>query len=466
MKSKTSFLGILCAVLAALSSCLNDDYNYTYYSDTAITAFTLGTVNIEYHTTASDGSDSTYTSTYTGSQNEVYIDQLNSRIYNVDSLPVGSDLSAVLVTISTLNYGTVVIKNLTDTLWTYYSSSDSIDLSEDRTMRVLSSDGTCYKDYIVSITAHEEDEDSFTWYTMPSNDMIAQMTQMRAVTTGNQLYVYGTLTDGSHKLLTSADAESWSEMALPTQDGLDSAMVATDGSRLMMLAAGYVYVTEDGSSWISSVPDVALKVLAGGNETEVYGITYDDRFAVSTDHGVTWTEDAVEESEWYDNSGFMPQHDYNVITRTSWTNDDVQRVAMIGRRDDYAANDSTTAVIWAKTLDPDEDNVWYYTPFMVYGYRHYELPTLYNISAANYGDGIMATGATAEDGGYETIYYSPDMAVTWKVPDGLTIPDDFQSMTTAQLVADENGFFYLIGADSANNSCKIYRCKLNQMTWE
>ena len=64
MNKLFSHVVVVIAAVLSLTSCLsdNDDSNTTYYTDTAISSFSLGTLNITYHTTAKDGvTDYTYT---------------------------------------------------------------------------------------------------------------------------------------------------------------------------------------------------------------------------------------------------------------------------------------------------------------------------------------------------------------------------------------------------------------------
>ena len=102
---------LLLAALFVFASCLNsDDNDVVYYDDTAITSFSLGTMNRYVHTKSSTGADSVYKTTYSGSNYAFYIDQLTCEIYNVDSLPKGTDAAHVITTISTKNGGTAVWK--------------------------------------------------------------------------------------------------------------------------------------------------------------------------------------------------------------------------------------------------------------------------------------------------------------------------------------------------------------------
>ena len=114
MKKGLINLGLLLSVLTVLTGCLsNDDTEIITYDDTAITAFSLGTMTRTIHTTSSKGEDSTYTASVTGSKYAFAIDQQRGLIYNVDSLPVGTRVSNVLCNITTKNSGVAVINHRT-----------------------------------------------------------------------------------------------------------------------------------------------------------------------------------------------------------------------------------------------------------------------------------------------------------------------------------------------------------------
>ena len=111
-----------------MTSCLtsDDDSGIIYNNDTAITAFSLTTVNRYIHTTSKSGKDSVYKRVITNPAT-FNIDQYEKRIFNTDSIYADCDLKHVLVTITTKNSGVVAIKDIaSDTLRTY-NSTDSID---------------------------------------------------------------------------------------------------------------------------------------------------------------------------------------------------------------------------------------------------------------------------------------------------------------------------------------------------
>lgn len=163
-------IGVLLSAVVVFASCLTtSDSEATLYDDAAITAFTLGTVNQYVHTTTAAGTDSVYKTTFTGSAYTFHIDQLKREIYNTDSLPMGSDASHILCSITTRNSGLCVIQSLTSDSLFYYSSTDSIDFSVPRHFYIYSTDGTGFTEYTIRVNVHKEMGNVFKWQQMDYN---------------------------------------------------------------------------------------------------------------------------------------------------------------------------------------------------------------------------------------------------------------------------------------------------------
>ena len=142
-----AFIALISATLS-LSSCLSsDDETVEYTHDTAITAFSLGSLDRWSKTTA--GKDTLLKANVTGSNYKFYIDQAQRKIYNPDSLPCGVRDTAVLATITAKNSSPMVWMDIdkTDSITGYYSSSDSVNFSKPRLLRVYSNDLTAYATY-------------------------------------------------------------------------------------------------------------------------------------------------------------------------------------------------------------------------------------------------------------------------------------------------------------------------------
>ena len=212
-----------------MTSCLNSDDSseITYYNDTAITAFYLTTVNRYVHTTSTSGKDSIYKKTLSDPVT-FYIDQYNKKIYNTDSLSGDCDLSHVIASISTMNSGVLAIKGIdNDTLYTY-SSSDSIDFTKTREIRVYAQDGSNYRAYQVTINKHQTETGKLLWEQMPAGSypvdekkaqweqIVAEKGLARFIGAGTkEAYAYD---QEGHLMVTKDGGETWAV------DSLDSSI--------------------------------------------------------------------------------------------------------------------------------------------------------------------------------------------------------------------------------------------------
>lgn len=163
-------ISLLLMTVAMMMSCLNSsDSDSTSYTDAAISSFSIGSLKRTQHTTSSTGADSTYTTTVSGAAYDFEIDQTGCRIFNPDSLPMGTDVSRVLVSMSAYNNGTILIKDVASDTLRLYNSTDSLDFTKPRIITALSNDGQGTRKYTVNINVYQEDPNAFVWKLM-SND--------------------------------------------------------------------------------------------------------------------------------------------------------------------------------------------------------------------------------------------------------------------------------------------------------
>ena len=152
---RIKFLSVIMSFLLmsiAISSCLNSDDNYEYSSDATIRAFGLDTIK-------------------KGIYYKFTIDQLKREIYNVDSLPVGSDTIIDKILIDTLDITGWVTSGLQDTL--FNNLTDSVDFREPITLKVHAADGVTTREYKITVNVHTQDPDSlisvsYTHLTLPT----------------------------------------------------------------------------------------------------------------------------------------------------------------------------------------------------------------------------------------------------------------------------------------------------------
>lgn len=158
MKKKTILLlAVLCGLL---TSCFKDE-EVTYDDYCYISSVSLGKIKRQTWTLDTLGNRvKTYTS-YSGSSIQMTIDQRTNTIQNRDSLLYGSDLSALLLTI-TYQGLTLLYRPAADSTaeWQAYSSKDSLDLRQPLHLLAVSNDGAANRIYTLKVNVHNQEGDS------------------------------------------------------------------------------------------------------------------------------------------------------------------------------------------------------------------------------------------------------------------------------------------------------------------
>ncbi len=453
--------------LATLSSCLGDDDDYTYYDDAAITSFSLGTLNRIYTTTASDGSDSTYTSTLSCSSYLFNIDQLNCKIWNADSLPKEVDATKVVCSMSTKNSGAVYLLNLTEDTLAYYSTSDSVDFTTPRKFVVYSTSGAVYRTYTVSVNVHQEEGDTCIWNQISSrNATIASLTDMKAIGDGEQMYLFAN-DGGETKLYVTSvnDGTTWTETAtdpaLPA--GSSKSTIMQDGV-FFTYGDGQVLRSEDAVTW-EVTGNADLKQLVGASTVNLYALSSDGNLVSSADEGASWTVETLD-----DEASLLPTCDISFACHPLTTNSSTDKLVLIGNRDvDDYPNDSN-AVVWSKVeeySDGARSNAWNYVNFASNNYYN-RAPNAYNWQIVNYEDnnikaicGKAKGTSTAEP--FDRIYHSADDGITWCNDSVMYMPEGFSSSETEfAFAADGAGCVWII----CGGTGQVWKGRINRVLWK
>ncbi len=422
-------------VAFAVTSCLkSNDSEATTYSDAAITSFTLGTLNRYLHTTSKSGGDSIYKKTLTGSNYAFHIDQIGHRVYNTDSLPIGTDVKHVICDITSKNSGAIILEDLTGDTLRYFSTSDSIDFSVPRTVHVLSTDGKGGTEYTISVNVHKEPADSFVWKQMESNEVLKTLTDLEAHCWNGDIYVGG----NEGETFKTYEADSNGKL---TQT----------------------------SSTSNQLPE-GIKRWIGKTQYEIYALSTNDKLMISRDEGLTWTEENIDEDE-----SMLPVQDIAFVSYPVAYATNTEYALMVGNRSTESYPQEKIAMVWRKIVDND-----YYTvgkEFFPEGEWNYmersdnnqlALPRLKNLSMVVYDDGILAIGGTnlgdkSESIPFSEIYQSRDDGITWKTSNAYQLPAGFNPDATsvAMVVDDDNNLWLFCGGTG-----QVWRGRLNKLGWK
>lgn len=429
-----AFIALITATLS-LSSCLSSDETTVEYThDTAITAFSLG--SLDRYTKTKAGKDTLLKANVKGSDYKFYIDQAQRKIYNVDSLPAGTRTAAVLATITSKNSSPVILMHAKQTTnldsAAYYSSTDSINFSEPRLIRVYSSDYSAYAEYQVTVNVHKELPYEFKWHELAQNNsQLAAFSDLKAVACGDDIYVFGKTADGT-KVLKSAinDGSAWSSITMNvglSSDAYQSA-VALDG-KLYISDAGKVYASADAETWTEVSENADVKQLIGASSKYLYAYTAAG-ISVSEDKGASWKAEKLDTD-----ADYLPTQNISMNVAGVLSAKDVENVMLLGTRD--KALKDTVATTWLRTVDyANEDGQWNYLE--IENNKSGKMPWLDQVITCAADTGFVALGSNGK------WYKSQDAGLTWKQDKMVVLPAKFATEGRFAFCRDKQHYYWII----------------------
>ncbi len=310
-------LAVMLSLVSALSSCnkdRDDDDSVYSYSESEQTTLIKGFA-LQANSEVLADLDSVHFT----------VDYDNGLIYNADSLPVGTDISALKVTIDFLNTVNSAIFNITgatvqaDTAINYTTSmTKSLDFTGRTVLTVTSADKTMVKDYEVKVLVHKVNPDTLIWSESWRRDLPGYRYTAIGHKAVKQGDIYRILNyNGYESFLFTAstpDQSEWSKesVTLPFVPQVQS-LVATDDALYMLDADGVLYTSADGHEWSSC--GVTWHSVLGAYDDRVLGIVHGDDgyYHDEYPHSDGFTMSAVEE-------GFPVNHSSGMIsTDNKWT---------------------------------------------------------------------------------------------------------------------------------------------------
>ena len=450
------------------SACWNDDEKYADYDDTAVISFQLQQMNAYVHTTGSDGKDSVFRAYVDGTKVPIYIDHINYKIYNVDSLPVGTDMEHIVVELSTKNKCYAMWRSLEEDRLLYHSSEDSLDFSVPRELYVFTTDGEFFRKYDVNITKHQQEGDNFYWKNLGTNTTFAALTGMRAVSEGNMVYLAGS--NGSNTQLYYSDINdgaNWTLSSISMPASAWQTMLMHNGKPHLTDGNGTLYVVNldaNGTpTGMTSHTVSGLKTIIASDNEHLYGINTEGNIMRTAlpDSYNNWTDETLD-----DDKAWLPvQH----ITSTHMplvTDNTAGKLIVVGNRDVAAFPADTAAVIWGKMIGSAEITAGGTWMHYVGQSSSYCLPHLYNLCTIPYGKDIVALGGqpigNTKTPALSSFFRSIDGGVSWRKDTRISMPKDFQSSATVfAMTVDSNNYIWLICGESG----QIWKGRLNRMAW-
>ena len=431
-----------------MTSCLGSD------GDSSVDDWTLGNAQISSFSLSHDSIDGLSGVKFT-------IDQLNSLIYNKDSMPYGTVLhEKVLCTLSYDNstigvMSILFVETLTgDSVW---GVSDSIDFTAPVMITVYPYDGVSTKTYKAQLNIHQVNPDTMTWHKY--GDLISGETfsDMKVIMHDDFYYVYAQQNNG-YRFYRTTDLINWEEIGLTgfPDKAVLSQMTEFEGNWYVLSEEGTLYVTawQKPGEWVQVEHDQPLKTLLGslpentitGRVSVLSGITEDNgvlRF-ISLDKNMKSTI-GTEVPGTFPLSGFgnfnyesmyyprlviaSGRDSNNYLSDKAWATMDGLSWASL-------SNNSTTF-----TAREGAAVSYYDDCFFVMG-------------------GIDASGEALDD-----IFYSKDQGVTW-TDTVYVMAEDYTARGFSSVVVDENNYILLFGGKAGKNTNvlnELWRGRINRL---
>ena len=448
MKSKFAAFTLLLATVFLMASCLESDNDYTYTDDCAISSFSVTTAKQNTFVKTSDGlRDSLVVKELTLSNYKFYIDQINGKIYNPDSLPCGVDAKKLLCSVSNSSAGLVVIKKEKSDSLDYFSSTDSLDFSVDREVQVVSNSGLSVKKYTIHVNVHKEQADSFAWHATPICAELKNLQGIKTAAVNGKLLLLGT--DGNNTLVYANNGTQWTKCETNLGHNL-----AADAYKSLVTKDDYAYISDGGN--IVRTND--------GKTWDIMGTATDGRLMTSKDNGATWTVAEID-----DELSLMPYGEttYASVEIEGYAKTD--RVMLFGTRDAATYPNDKYLTIWGKideAAENSENQPWAY--YGVSADNNHAAPLLSGISAVAYDGGVYMMGQ--EEGKAPKFYKSLDNGITWREDTAtVMLPTNFNENATNAITAkgtyaltvDKNKSLWLVNASNG----MTWRGRINRLGW-
>ncbi len=456
---RIKFLSVIASFLFvsfAMSSCLGDNDPIEYSPNALVQAFELDEI--------------------LGENYAFTIDQLSGRIYNQDSLPVGSDtiIDKILIkTLTTAGYVVAIDAAGKDSLFNIEDSVNLVNTMEilpDGTpgkpfrFRVYAPDIEHKKEYSLSVRVHQQQPDSLNWGEGPIARSFAPVItgKQKAVIFNDNILVYSPETSDVYSTALS-DGKSWTASPVNGLPSTDLTSIVTFKEMLYATVNGYskVYSSSDGISWtdapafgedvvmlIAPINNILTGIKTVKEENGQNGTTDVERFCTTDGNG-------------WEVEGIVPQNfPRNNISATTFNNIiGVANIMVVGNIVDPTKNDTAT-VAWGYM----EGQKW----VALTTESSYTCPKLQDPSIMHYGDAFYIFGKD-----FKTFYKSADGIVWNAVESRFMFPeqDTSESASTEgfrglesdySMVVDKNNFIWIMRSQPN----EVWRGRLNLLGFE
>lgn len=269
----TLLIALLALAVASCSKKDKDDDETTIYSES-----TTGTLVQAFALQANENVLANLDSVH------FTVDPVRHKIYNVDSLPMGTDVSHLLTkltfstSVGTVRYYLTYSKSgevKRDTITYTSSSTDSLNFTGTAVLEVNSYDGTQTTRYDVSVNVHQVAPDTLNWPVGDRRDLPgaaeSNLSQRTVQWCNVMVSMLRTATDYRISLAESPEGP-WNTHVLSLDFVPDmNSLTACDDDLYLLDTAGNLYTSHDALTWTAT--GIRWLRIIGGYGSRVLGIT-------------------------------------------------------------------------------------------------------------------------------------------------------------------------------------------------
>ncbi|MBR2607253.1 MAG: hypothetical protein IKC70_04915 [Bacteroidaceae bacterium] len=455
MKKIFSLCLMALATIIVFSSCLDtDDEQYVNYEPYAsLRSVSISDIDTKYIVKDKEGNDSTVIKTVQGAFCHFTINQETGEAYNVDSLPVGTDVTKVATSISCDGVAYLYVDSLQS--YELFVETDSFDYTNPLKILIASTDGTYAREYKISLNVHKVDPNQLYWNRITENPA-ASGAAVRMSQKDDKLYLFSCDNDGDVSLFTilvsnSVSTESKNVSGLPQYPNMNS--LVQYAGKFYIVADGKIYSSADGEAWenVSCEADVKTLFAASDKDNVIWAVANDSlAYAGDVAAGFTTVQPLSDK---------FPLYDLSSIVSPLRTNLNINRYLLFGRTMQGA---QAQPQLWGKLSN---EKKWVnYNPS---SYNTKVCPSLESLTVFPYDGKLYAIGgkgtiAGADVAALSTIYVSRDNGLTWDAADedGPSLPAELagnDAPFAAFADADGNIWLAVCGENGA-----IWRGRMNK----
>ncbi|MDR2497637.1 MAG: DUF6242 domain-containing protein [Tannerellaceae bacterium] len=446
MKKNLAMLALMSFVVMLMPSCLGsgDETDVSAYKDAQIASFVLSHDSI-----ASLGSL------------KFTIDQINGYIFNMDSLPYGTQIEKVICTV-TYRSGTNGVQVTQEALGDstiVWNGSDSLDFSRPVKFVTYAYDGMSKKTYTAKVNIHQVQPDTMVWerYLAPVAGFASQ--EMKVLESSGQLVMYTKTSEGLRRFISTWPANTWNPaelQGLPAATALDQICVLQSGTSYAV-ANNSLYSSSDGASWSQTAEAPAVKAILGALKADRNKPSL--LTAVIESEGQNYFAAMDESGEWTQGEAVPDNFPLKGFATAQYEQMGFEYLLAGGGRD---LQNRLVGAVWGTSNGMQWSQL---TRKNFSSLIERESPII-----VRYDNMLYLTGGFGADGTVDkTIYQSPDNGISWTSRDSLILfPDEYILRGNAS-AATYAGHLYLFGGKTGIGSLhldEIWRGHINRLLFE